>query len=180
MTYWHEVYGMQQSRHSTNRTLAPVKWEKPSLGWFKCNVIREHGFVCCESQNIKWWVYNVSNKLEIREDEYYWRWNICITWSYSYCCKVPKNVKMRKFQNVTRFGWRVTILECREHVLKGVQSWHDFGKTWHVFRLAGHVLRIRLVVPWVVRINRVTFWQNVTRFCPNLNTLKAFFDPFVG
>jgi len=59
---------------------------------------------------------------------------------------------------VTRFHKRVTILAGSEHVLQGVQSWHDFGKSWHDFRLAGHVLRIRLVVPWVVRTNRVTIW----------------------
>jgi len=92
-----------------------------------------------------------------------------------FVAKCLKNVKMRKFQNVTRFGWRVTILEGRKHVLKGVQSWHDFGKTWHDFRLVGHILRIRLVVPWVVHTNCVTIWQNVTRFCPDLNTLKALF-----
>jgi len=65
---------------------------------------------------------------------------------------------------VTRFGKRVTILLGSEHVSQGVQLWHDFGKTWHVFWLVRHVLRIRLVVPWVVRINRVTIWQIVTRF----------------
>jgi len=61
---------------------------------------------------------------------------------------------LRNRENVTRFGKRVMIFLSSGHVFQSAQSWHDFRKTWHVFRLAGHVLRIRLVVPWVVRINR--------------------------
>jgi len=71
---------------------------------------------------------------------------------------MPSNLR---FGKVVR---RVTILAGSEHVVQGVQSWHDFKKTWHDFQLAGHVLRIRLVEPWVVRTNRVTIWQNVTWF----------------
>jgi len=93
---------------------------------------------------------NWSNGFEL-DDDFYIFWLDNVVYAF-------KIVKVRKFQIVTRFGWRVTILQCREHVLKGVQSWHDFGKTWHDFRLAGHVLRIRLIVPWIVRINRVTIW----------------------
>jgi len=53
---------------------------------------------------------------------------------------------------VTRFWNRDTILE----------SWHDFQGN-----------------EWVCSGSHDTIWQIVTRFCPDLNTLKAFFDPFV-
>jgi len=72
---------------------------------------------------------------------------------------------------VTRFDKRVTIFLGSEHVFHGAQSWHDFEKTWHDFQLVGYVFRIRLVVTWVVRTNRVTIWQNVTRFWRCLCTI---------
>ena len=98
---------------------------------------------------------------------------------YYICCICLQIVFWKNREIVTRFHKRVTILAGSEHVLQGVQLWHNFGKTWHDFQLVRHAFRIRLVVLWVVRTNRVTIWQIVTRFCPDLNTLKAFHDLFV-
>jgi len=65
------------------------------------------------------------------------------------CWILPSIVISEKFRIVTRFVNRVTIFVAVSMVFLGVQSWHDFSHAWHVFR-------IRLVVPWVVRINRDT------------------------
>jgi len=69
----------------------------------------------------------------------------------------------------TEGSWHVPIgviqfCKCRKHVLKGVQSWHDFGITWHIFlacwtRFEDKVGRTlgRTHQPWHDLANRDTF-----------------------
>jgi len=79
---------------------------------------------------------------------------------------------------VARFHQRVTIFLGNEHVFRVHNRDTILEKRDTIFQFGQHVFRIRMVIPWIVRTNRVTIWQNVIQFGQLKTVIQVFFADF--